>query len=120
MTVRASNCDVLTAAESASYSGRSKRTIVAPRSAIRTITPSITWLTSLWRSAVPNRFVIAPMRPPTQGVSAKELRVARRDVTLAKGGDGIGRVVAGHHVEQQCRIRHRACDRADLVLGQAV
>jgi hypothetical protein len=55
-----------------------------------------------------------------QRVRAQELRVAPRDAPIAEGGNGIGRVVAGHHVEQQRCIRHRARDRADFVLRQAV
>ena len=61
----------------------------------------------------------ADARAPKR-VSAEELSVAGRDVALAEGSDGIGRVVAGHHIEQQRRVSHRARDRADLVLGQAV
>jgi hypothetical protein len=49
---------------------RSSCSTLKPPSAILAITPSLTWLTSLWRSAVPNRFVMAPMRAPLRGVGS--------------------------------------------------
>ena len=55
-----------------------------------------------------------------QRVRAQQLRIAPRNALDAEGGDGISRVVAGHDVEQQRCVRHRARDRADLVLRQAV
>ena len=120
MTVRASNGDVATTGASVSYSGSSKRTTVAPSDC------------HLGDHAVHHRVDLAmPLRLPEQvrhdadaraleRVRAQQMRVALRDASRPNAVIGSAGVVAGHHVEQQRRVRHGARDRADLVLRLAV
>jgi hypothetical protein len=55
-----------------------------------------------------------------QGIRLQPGRIAARSSAGAECGDRILGVIADHDVEQNCRVLHRAGDRADLVLRVAV